>query len=85
MNITFQEWLLIREAKKNSSTKNMDALLGGGYKDSPVLKYKDEFVGPDSAKQAEDCGLAMCPHQLGVGRMMTDKRTTNKRLNNTGK
>jgi hypothetical protein len=82
MKTTFTEWLELREANKKPSAKKMDALLGGGYKDSPVLKYKDEFVGPDSAKQAEDCGLAMCPHQLGIGRMVTDKRTTNKRLGN---
>ncbi len=56
----------------------------GGYESSPVLVDKDEFVGNDAAKQAKDCGLAMCPHQLGVGRMMTDKRTTNRRLNNHG-
>ena len=53
-----------------------------GYDDSPVLTDKDEFLGKDAAKQAKDCGLAMCPHQLGVGRMVSDKRTTNKRLRN---
>ena len=66
-----------REGKEGMSVDD-------GYDDSPVLTDKDEFLGKDAAKQAKDCGLAMCPHQLGVGRMMRDKRSTSKRLRNDG-
>jgi hypothetical protein len=71
-----------RKKKRHTSEGKYGDKVDGGYESSPVLVDKDEFVGNDAAKQAKDCGLAMCPHQLGVGRMMTDKRTTNKRLRN---
>ena len=75
---------VIKKKKKSGMTgegKYGDKV-DGGYESSPVLVDKDEFVGKDADKQAKDCGLAMCPHQLGVGRMVTDKRTTKKRLRN---
>jgi hypothetical protein len=74
----------IKKKKKFAMTREgkYGDKVDGGYESSPVLVDKDEFVGDDADRQAKDCGLAMCPHQLGVGRMMTDKRTTNKRLRN---
>ena len=77
----FQE-LMWKKKKKHTNEGKEGMSVDDGYDDSPVLTDKDEFLGKDAAKQAKDCGLAMCPHQLGVGRMVSDKRTTNKRLRN---
>jgi hypothetical protein len=74
--------IMHKKKKKHTSEGKEGMSVDDGYDDSPVLTDKDEFLGKDAAKQAKDCGLAMCPHQLGVGRMVSDKRTTNKRLRN---
>ena len=82
----FKEWLRYREtATTTANVANYSQPLGGGYAGSPVLNDDDEFVGSDSQKQAEKCGLAMCPHQLTTGMKSTDKRITNQRLRNTEK
>lgn len=74
--------IMWKKKKKHTSEGKYGDKVDGSYESSPVLVDKDEFVGKDADKQAKDCGLAMCPHQLGVGRMVTDERTTNKRLRN---
>ena len=91
MKLSFKEFLDVIEAATTTAQTSAPQSSGGGgysqrlfggYESSPVLVDKDEFVGKDADKQAKDCGLAMCLHQLGVGRTMTDRRTTNKRLRN---
>lgn len=77
-----EEQIMWKKKKKHTNEGKEGMSVDDGYDDSPVLTDKDEFLGKDAAKQAKDCGLAMCPHQLGVGRMVSDKRTTNKRLRN---
>jgi hypothetical protein len=83
---TFTEWLRLREeAKANKLDLTYKRPYGGGYEGSPVLNDPDEFVGRDSQAQAEKCGLAMCPHDLTVGSMLTDKKRTNQTLKNSDK